>query len=264
MAECIHGFDEAMCAICTPPKVVERPAPPRTVPRSRTPIRGTVDRSSSASSPGLKRRVDVAKLRVMHVTHRDNLDSILAGGVLAADLAGASPVIDIASAAAREFRRTSALGDGVLADYVPFLLSVEAQFWAALRANSHDPRLSAAALAAAPADFVLLLSDVATIAPVGASIVAATDADPARGGARRADGWAEVELMLQRLASEDGGLGLEAAELLVHGEVRIDQISMIAVANEPVRDAVRAELTRAGTQTRVAVYPPWFQTPELG
>lgn len=262
MAECIHGFEQAMCAICTPPKPVERPAAARPVSRTRTSVRTTLNRGSSPSA-AMQRRVDIAKLRVMHVTHRENLDSILAGGALSADLAGASPVVDIASAAAREFRRTSAIGDGVLADYVPFLLSVEAQFWVALRRGAQDPRLSSAALAAAPADFVLLLSDVATIAPVGTSVVAATDTDPARGGARRADGWTAVERMLQQLASEDGGAGLEAAELLVHGAVRIDQISMIAVANEPVRDAVRAELTRAGVRARVAVYPPWFQVAEL-
>ena len=35
-------------------------------------------------------------------------------------------------------------------------------------------------------------------------------------------------------------------------------VALIGVANEPVRDQVRALLSGTGFRPKVAVYPPWF------
>ena len=40
---------------------------------------------------------------------------------------------------------------------------------------------------------------------------------------------------------------------------RSDRISLIGVANDKVRQIVRAILSPSGFATKVAVYPPWFQ-----
>ena len=37
-----------------------------------------------------------------------------------------------------------------------------------------------------------------------------------------------------------------------------DEVALVAVANEPVRDLVKGIVDDADFETRVAVYPPWF------
>ncbi|TAL41585.1 MAG: hypothetical protein EPN91_10215 [Salinibacterium sp.] len=43
-----------------------------------------------------------------------------------------------------------------------------------------------------------------------------------------------------------------------HDSSSFEVVTLIGVANDPVRDRVRGILTAAGYATKVAVYPPWF------
>lgn len=278
MGECIHGFEDGLCAICFPPKAPEPPA--AAPPKARTP-RATL-RTTNPSDPATGARaargsarasrltdgppVDPSKLRVYHLTHLDNLARILGAGALLADDGdpSASPVVDIAAPAARDYRRTASVdeADTSLAAYVPFFLSVDAHFWAAIRDGEADPRLAPppAGESRAAADFVLLVSSAGQAlgarAAIEGQVVAATS-DVSLPGAELAIGWYEAERVLRRLAVDDEGLA--AGEFLVKSDVPLERIQLIAVANDRVRDRVRAALSAVGAKTRVAVYPPWFQ-----
>jgi hypothetical protein len=287
LTECIHGFDDGLCAICFPPKVPEPAAPPPSTSRQRTPrvaarVPGaTASAGVSGSRPsraagGRSSRlsdappVDVTKLRVYHLTHLDNLARILGSGALHADAGdpAATPVVDIAAPAAREYRRSAPVGDGetTLAGYVPFFLSTDAHFWVAIRDGEPDPRLAPppAGETRQAAQFVLLVSSVAQTLGARAAVeghVAAAETDASLPGAEVAVGWPDAERLLGRLAVGDDD-ALAAGEFLVRGEVPLERIQLIAVANDRVRDRVRSALAAVGAKTRVAVYPPWFQASE--
>ena len=267
--ECIHGFDDGLCAICFPPPEPEPKPAAKAVPRTRTGtgratrpaprVAGTARAGSLADAP-----VDPKTVRIYHVTHVDNLASILGAGTVLADGAGASPAVDLSAPDAREFRRATPVdgADAVLADYVPFLLSTDAHVWNAVRTSTPDPRLTAEAVERAPADHVILVSSVA--GAVGAltgepGTVVVTDADAATGGVAVASAWPDVLRMLQRLHRADDGVGLRSAEFLVREHLPLERVLLIAVGNDRVRDRVRAALDAVGLRTRVAVYPPWFQ-----
>lgn len=272
--ECIHGFEDGLCAICFPPKTPE-PAPAATPrvsrPRSTAALRPTAARPKAAAgrAPKLGAPVDVRGTRLYHVTHVDNLGRILGAGAVLADHGdpGANPVVDIAAPALREYRRSAPApgGHGVLADYVPFFLGVDAPIWEAVRSGTPDPRLADDAVARPAADHVILVSSVA--AAVGArgdmpGEIVATDSDAAAGVALAASEWPDVERMLVRLTRLDEGAGLRQAEVHVRGRVPLERFALIAVGNDRVRDRVRQALSAVGATTRVAVYPPWFQAPE--
>lgn len=273
--ECIHGFDDGLCAICFPPPEFE-PAPKAApLPRSGR-ATGTRPRRPPARVPGASRptlladapQIDAKALRIYHVTHFDNLAPILDAGALLADAAGAKPVVDVSAPDAREFRRTATIDgtDAVVADYVPFLLTTDAHVWNAVRTATPDPRLAEETTNRAPADFVILVSSVAGAlgdAPELPGAIVVTDADAAAGGTLEASAWPETQRALQRLHRDDEGARLHTAELLVRECLPLDNVALIAVANDPVRDRVRSALAAAGLRTRVAVYPPWFQpTPD--
>ncbi|WP_407943856.1 DarT ssDNA thymidine ADP-ribosyltransferase family protein [Marisediminicola senii] len=42
----------------------------------------------------------------------------------------------------------------------------------------------------------------------------------------------------------------------------VDQVTLLGVANDKVRDQVKKILAGAAHKPKVAVYPPWFQRPE--
>ena len=270
--ECIHGFDDGLCAICFPPKepeakpvpVVQRGAGSRSASgtrRTRPPAR--VAGSARAGSSMANTPVDPKTVRIYHVTHVDNLGSILGEGAILADGSGAAPVVDVSAPGARAFRRSATIdgADAVVADYVPFLLSTDAHVWDSVRTGTPDPRLSAEAVERAPADHVILVSSVASAVGARADTVGAvvvTDADAATGGAA-ASAWPDVLRMLQRLHREDEGERLRSAEFLVRENLPLERLLLIAVGNDRVRDRVRAALDAVGLRTRVAVYPPWFQ-----
>lgn len=294
MTECIHGFDDGLCAICFPPKAPESPVVEAAAPKPRT-TRATarVPGASAASSAAAAERarqnpaakstsgrntrlgdappVDVEKLRVYHLTHLDNLARILGAGALLADAGDppAAPAVDLAASAVREYRRGASVGDTEatpLAAYVPFFLSTEAHLWTAIRDGEPDPRLAAlpAGESRSPADFVLLVSSAAQTLGARAGLegqVVVSESDAALPGAELAVGWSAAERLLRRVAV-GGDATLAPAEFLVKGEVPLERIQLIAVGNDRVRDRVRAALTAVGAKTRVAVYPPWFQASE--
>lgn len=274
--ECIHGFDDRLCAICFPPpefepkKVIPPPRTSRSTGlRSSRPARQPARVAGAASARTLHEApIDPKTVRIYHVTHVDNLASILGEGALLADRAGAAPAVDVSAPSAREFRRSASApgSDAVVADYVPFLLSTDAHVWNAVRTGTPDARLAADAVERQPADHVILVSSVA--GAVGArtdvaGTVVVTDADAAAGSVGAASAWPDVLRMLQRLHREDEGSRLLSAEFLVRESLPLERVLLIAVGNDRVRDRVRAALDAVGLRTRVAVYPPWFQpTPD--
>lgn len=268
--ECIHGFDDGLCAICFPPPEPEPKPVAKAAPRSRSTTTRTA--RPAARVAGAARTtgslvdvpVDPKTVRIYHVTHVENLASILGVGAVLADAAGATPVVDLSAPDAREFRRGTTVDgvDAVVADYVPFLLSTDAHVWNAVRTGTPDPRLAAGVVERAPADHVILVSSVA--GAIGArtdeaGTVVVTDADAAAGGVGVASAWPDVLRMLQRLHREEDGQRLRSAEFLVRELLPLERVLLIAVGNDRVRDRVRAALDAVGLRTRVAVYPPWFQ-----
>lgn len=265
--ECIHGFEDGLCAICFPPKEPEPKVAAAPAPRSsRTP--GVRTTRPAARVPGAPRvnadkPIDAKAMRIYHVTHLDNLARILGTGALLADTADAQPVVDIAAPEAREFRRAAVVDgtDAVVADYVPFLLTTDAHVWDAVRTASPDPRLLPEAVERPAADYVILVSSVGVALGALADVpgtVALSDADAAVPGARTAAEWPAVERMLRGLARDDDGASLASAEFLVRELLPIERVSVIAVSNDRVRDRVRSALAAVGVRARVAVYPPWF------
>ena len=234
-AECIHGFEPGLCDTCYPKVQVERPKavrPPRTAAPKRT-----------APVAAAKPVITTANQRAYHLTHVDNLERILAEGALVAD---ARPPVDLSSELARELRATAeAAPSKPDSGYVPFFLEPLSTLWLELREGGADPRWSAAALAAASTDFVFL---VTTVSALGPEVVIA-DGDAASTYTRFAGGD-DVVRMLERLYDTDVR---PDAEVLAPGRVPWQAIQLIGVANEKVRDRVRALTT-----TKVAVYPPWF------
>ncbi|GAA2040905.1 hypothetical protein GCM10009819_28190 [Agromyces tropicus] len=274
--ECIHGFDEGLCAICSPPPEPEpapkparaaRPAARRAAPRERAEVRGgsAASARSGRGSSASAAPVDAGATRIYHVTHIENLGRILGAGALLADTGepAATPAVDIAAPAAREYRRTATVpgADATVAEYVPFLLSTDAHLWDAIRTGSVDPRLAPEAVERAAADHVILVTSVS--AAVGArkdapGEVVASATDAGIGGAALAADWPAVERTIVRLTLAEDGEGLRSGEVLVRGSVPMERIALIAVSNDRVRDRVRAALQAVGAKTRVAVYPPWF------
>lgn len=286
MPECIHGFDEGLCDVCFP-----RIAPPaRRAPRTSTrPSRSSSVvgvRSSAGSGAGSRAgsggtgsrtpsgapsgppSFDLRTHRVVHVTHVRNLEAILADGALRAD---ATPVVDVSSPLAREARAELETPVGTrVAQHVPFYLTASATRWREVRSGAEGPHWSAAARAAARADFVVLAVPVSALG----SDVIVSDGDAAAATSRFAVGVEAGTQLVRRSRSEayaaaaddveaGGGalsdLGLLDAELLAGPRVPIDAIALIGVANDPARDVVRSLLARAGYAAKVAVYPPWFQ-----
>ncbi|UOQ89855.1 DUF4433 domain-containing protein [Agromyces endophyticus] len=273
--ECIHGFDDGLCAICFPPKQAE---PVTTAPvrgstrenartatystRTATADAGRPSRPAPSARPLTAPPVDVGAMRIYHVTHIDNLARILGAGAIVPDAGGANPAVDLAAPAVRAFRRTAAVPgtDAVLADYVPFLLTPDALVWDAVRTATPDPRLSAEAVERPAADHVMLVGSVAAArgASTASGAIAASAMDASLPGSAVVVEWPDVERLLRRLAHDDESARLATAELLVRGDVPLERIALIAVANEKVRDRVRAALAAVGVRARVAVYPPWF------
>ncbi|MEI5585027.1 MULTISPECIES: DarT ssDNA thymidine ADP-ribosyltransferase family protein [unclassified Agromyces] len=293
--ECIHGFDEGLCAICSPPA---EPDPAVAAARSRqvrTPgtsheaaaaAEARAAKAKSAGRPAASARtarqpgtrvargaggageapVDAGAMRLYHVTHIENLGRILGAGAILADAGDppAQPAVDLAAPAARAFRRSATVGatGARVAEYVPFLVSTDAHVWESIRTGTPDPRLNAEAVGHPIADHVILVTSVAAAAGARlgeAGHVVVTETDAAVAGGAFAATWAEAERSLVRLTLADEGAGLRAAEVLVHGGVPLERIALVAVANDRVRDRVRAALQAVGSKTRVAVYPPWFQ-----
>jgi hypothetical protein len=196
---------------------------------------------------------DVSQQRIYHVTHIRNLPAILESGALIAD---ATAAVDISSAAARETRRTIAVSDEgeTVASYVPFFLSPESDVWDAIRFGANDPRLSLED-GLVPSDFVMLISSVSTIA--GTSVVIA-DGDAAHPLTRFETTPDASDRSLRKLRADGEAGRIRSAELLVRDSLPFDLVTLITVANDKTKAAVREIVEPAGFRTRIAIHPPWF------
>ena len=248
--ECIHGLDVPLCDACYPKAKPE----PVVAVKTRVPRVASGMRRSAAPAA----HDDVSQQRIYHITHISNLPGILAARALVAD---ASPEIDISSDAVRESRRTIAVSDEgeTVASYVPFFLSAESDVWDAVRFGTPDPRLDVDGELVA-SDFVMLVSSVATVADQ--SVVVA-DGDAAHPLTRFETTPDAADRALRKLRAEGETGRLRSAELLVRDEVPFELITLVTVANDKAKAAVRALIDPAGFRTRIAIHPPWFiRTPE--
>jgi hypothetical protein len=248
--ECIHGLDEGLCDICYPKAV---PAAEVKPVRSRM-TRGAPSVSRAASTSAKRSTIDVGEQRIYHVTHLSNLAGILEAGGL---LAGASPTVDISSAETRESRRTADVAGSTAASYVSFFLTPNATLWEGIRLGAADPRLSPETSHATPADFVILVSTVGQTADLE-SVVA--DGDAAGSLTRFGSTEDASERMLRRLHDDENSI--IAAEFLVKEAFPFELVTLIGVAHDRARDAIKPILQASSHRPKVAVYPPWFQRPE--
>lgn len=255
MAECIHGFDEGLCDICYPRTAPEpvRAVRATAVREPRAP-RGSAVRAAGSSSAPVS--LKLPGRRVFHVTHLRTLESIALDRELRAD---AVPDVDVSSATTRELRATATVPGGrSVASHVAFALAQESTRWQELRDGAEGAHWSDAARAAKPSEFVVLAVPVDAL---GAEVVFA-DGDAAASATRFAAGLDAGTAALRRLHASDPDF--RDAELLADGPVPLDAVAIVTVANDRVRDEVRAVFANAGlTVPRIAVYPPVFQ-PDAG
>ena len=282
--ECIHGLDGELCALCFPPAAPVAPTVPAAraprASRARTPEAPTALRTIVApittGTAKTKRHDDnVGEQRIYHLTHIRNLPGILATGRLLADSSvdwADRPVVDISSTANRDARRDARVAGAdslAVADHVPFFLSPNALVWENIRAQSLDPRLSDAAHDAAAFDFVILVStvkkvlDAQTVEP-DATPFAVTNGDAAFTTTRFGSTPDAADTLLRSLRADLDSDAILKAELLVPAEFPFGLITLIGVANDRVRDAVKPILAAASHKPKVAVYPPWFHPTEDG
>ena len=263
--ECIHGFVDGLCATCNPKPLPEPAAASRPAARSRvaSPPRATV-RSLRAAA-----RIPVGSLpadtlleqRIYHVTHVSNLPGILEQRAI---VAGAVPQLDLSSAELRAERGEVSIPGRPelrLTDFVPFFLSPETGLWQSLRSGHDHPRVSAAGRAAEPLDFVFLVSTVRHVVASDPAFVLA-DGNAEASATRFATTREDAERMLYRLRAESDPERLQNAELLVADRLPLESVSLIGVANDKVRSAVRDILAGSDFTPKISVYPPWFQQSE--
>lgn len=260
--ECIHGFEAGMCASCFPKAVIEAPAQPRAASRtrvaaaSRPSVRSlrTAARPSPASAPSMS----VLDQRIYHVTHVRNLEGIASRGALVAPV---SPTVDIAAEELRAERaETPAPGpEGRALDaFVPFFLSPDAHLWQALRDHHPHVRLSESAARLDASDFVFLVTTVRQSISDGNDFVVA-DGNAEGTTTRFATTRDDAVQLLARLRADATGEAMLDAEFLVNGEVPFTSVTLIGVANDKVRAAVREIVADSDYSPRISVYPPWFQ-----
>lgn len=267
--ECIHGFEPGLCASCYPKPAPEVPvAIARTTTRTRAAAaQKTVAARTRSAAAGAARLDDVSDQRLYHLTHIRNLPAILESGTVFADQNAewrGRPVVDIATPTTREDRRGTPVagsGDATVASFVPFFLSPNASLWKGVRAGEPDYQLSPEVAKLEPADFVLLVSSVKTVFDSEAPFVV-SDADAAHVLTRFATTREDAERSLRRLRADTISDSIDHAEFLVRDSVPFESISLIGVAHDKARAAVRAVLAAAPHSPKVAVYPPWFAAPE--
>ena len=189
--------------------------------------------------------------RVHHVTHVRTLESIALDGELRAD---AEPDVDVSSATTRELRATATVPDGrSVASFVAFSIAQDSTRWQELREGAVGSHWSDAARAAKASEFVILAVPVDAL---GGDVVFA-DGDAGAVATRFATGVEAGTQALRRLHAIDPEF--RDAELLAAGPVPLEAVAVVTVANDRVRDEVRAIFTNAGRRApRIAVYPPAF------
>jgi hypothetical protein len=247
VTECIHGFDDGLCDICFPRIPVVKDDAGTTAARGRA--SATAARRSSArasakttTAPVSRHQAPIGPRRIYHVTHLNNLESILTEGAITA---GAKPNFDLLAPDARVERDGIEVLPGTqLTEFVPFSLSPNATWWNDVRSGAHYSSWSAEARSVPATQYVVCDSDVSGSDPhFGVGPVAGAS-------------------LLQRTLFADPDL-LEP-EVLAPRSYSIDDVVLLAVPNEPVRDKVKAMLKAAGGHApKLAVYPPWFQPTDL-
>jgi hypothetical protein len=250
-AECIHGFEPGFCDICFPrEQALPNPAATRIAQAKRSATLGSRTPPNAPRNRTIAPSLIFSAQRIYHVTHIDNLTSILAGGVQA----GVVPYVDVSSPTTRELRETvDLLAGGTVASHVPFFLSPHANRWLELRAGAIGTHWSDAARESSPTEYVILVADAGSIGPD----VVLADSDASSPEVRFAHGLDDSTAQLRRMRAIDDEY--RDAEVLAPSPFPIENFTLIGVANEPMRDRVKALLAdAAGTVPRVAVYPPWF------
>jgi hypothetical protein len=269
-----------MCAACYPKAPPEPAVAAAAQTRLRAPRRNTAAvrtasfraRSLAGSGPV----DDVSEQRIYHVTHVRNLPDILISGALFADESvnwSERPAIDASSPETRAVRRTTPVagsGDATVAHFVPFFLSPNASLWQSIRSNVADPRLSAEILGSDAADFVILVSTVKTLTDSAQAdstrvipfVVA--DGDAGHVLTRFATTREDAERSLRRLRADQEGdsPAIAQAELLVEETFPFESVTLIGVAHDKARAAVKKILAESEFAPKVAVYPPWFAESE--
>ena len=263
--ECIHGFVDGLCATCNPKPLPEPVAASRPAARSRVaaPPRATVRslRAAARIPLGSLPADTLLEQRIYHVTHLSNLPGILEQRAI---IAGAVPQLDLSPTELREERAEISIpgsGEPRLTDFVPFFLSPEAGLWQSLRSGHDHPRVSVAGRSAEPFDFVFLVSTMRHVISTDPAFALA-DGNAEGSGTRFATTREDAERMLYRLRAESDSERLQNAELLVAGRLPLESVTLIGVANDKVRSAVRDVLAGSDFTPKVSVYPPWFQQSE--
>jgi hypothetical protein len=263
--ECIHGFVDGLCATCNPKPLPEPVAVARPAARSRVaaPPRATVRslRAAARVPVGSAPAGNLLEQRIYHVTHVSNLPGILEQRAI---VAGAVPQLDLSTAELREERAEISIPGTAelrLTDFVPFFLSPEAGLWQSLRSGREHPRLSAPGRSAEPLDFVFLVSTVRHVVGDDPAFVLA-DGNAEGNTTRFATTREDAERMLYRLRAESDSERLLNAELLVARRLPLESVTLVGVANDKVRSAVRDLLTGSDFTPKISVYPPWFQPSE--
>jgi hypothetical protein len=254
-------------------------APAPAAPRTRAPRAQTVPRTSTRRAAPLRSLTgpidDVSVQRIYHVTHVNNLADIFGTGALLADASEAwttRPDVDMSAPATRETRRSIPIdgaGSATVAEYVPFALAPKSGVWESIITGTDDSRVSAQARNWQPSDYVMLVSTVKHVVDAANAddelddpAFAVTDGDAADAVTRFGTTGATAEALLRRLRAEPESQRILEAELLVHGSFPIESVTLIGVANDRARDAVKAILQPLSVRTKVAVYPPWFRPAE--
>ncbi|WP_162242889.1 DarT ssDNA thymidine ADP-ribosyltransferase family protein [Leifsonia sp. Root112D2] len=249
----------------------------RTAGRTATSVVTTASasRSAGAKAAAAKRHLDVGEQRIYHLTHISNLAGILERGAMLADASEgweSRPAVDIASAANREARRSMMVAgesEPSVAGYVPFFLSPNAGVWESIRTHAADPRLSSEAYGHDVYDYVILVSTVKTafahtseLGSVDDASVMVANGDATATFTRFATSHEASERMLRIMRADEESEAMLAAEFLVRDAFPIEHVTLIGVANDKVRQAVRAVVSSSQSPHRpkVAVYPPWFQS----
>ncbi|PRY70588.1 uncharacterized protein DUF4433 [Glaciihabitans tibetensis] len=203
-----------------------------------------------------------------------NLPDILSAGRLFADANdswNSRPTVDISSEQTRLARRAALLavaGGRSVAHYVPFSLAPKSSVWEGILGSVADDRLSVAARGVVPADFVILVSTVkhafegAAAESATAEQLAVTDGDAASPLTRFGSTREAAERQLRKLRADQLSEVILDAELLVADEFPFERITLVGVANDRARDAVKAILQEGSHRPKVAVYPPWFRPAE--
>lgn len=267
LAECKHGFEGGLCDICFPREVkvdVTKPPTKRAAaarrPRAVTVPAGTTTKPRPRGEGRIAAARPVVPLgsrRIYHVTHINNFASILHDVAIRA---GAAPTVDLLSPEARERRSSTEVvpGEPVTA-FVPFALSPDAAWWNLILTGAIDPTWSDAARKEAATQYIMLVGTVGAIGPD----VIVSDRDPAHPLAKFGVGINAASALMRYALESDPEL-LEP-EVLARGDYPLEEIVLLGLPNEPVRERVKQLIRESGeTAPKLAVYPPWFQPAEPG